>query len=534
MKDIEIPLNKDKNAIYRFFEILPGVLTWCLLALPFVLSLVSPSLGAYFVIAYLLMWFTKAVGMNVRVLQGWRTMQEHEKTDWNRLLDDTADPAMSIMNPDSNLPSWHYNNLRRIASRGPNCLPNELIHVAIVATVNESREILEPTIKALLDAEYDSKRIILVLAYEGRAGQATKDRVELLAKDYGHHFMHTLTVEHPADIPNEVIGKGGNITYAAREVERLLIEQKIDSSKVLVTTLDSDNRPHPKYFGALSYTYIVCDDALHSSFQPIPMFLNNIWDVPAPMRVIATGNSFWMIVQALRPHILRNFSAHAQSMQALIDTDYWSVRTIVEDGHQFWRTYFRYNGRHQVLPIFVPIYQDAVLAQGYRRTLKAQFIQIRRWAWGASDIAYVAYKGYFTKNKVPKSDLTLKFLRLLEGHISWSTAPLILAFSGFLPLYVNSGSNKSFIALQLPHITSQVQTIATAGLLITLFLSLKSLPPKPERYRRHRTFFMIIQWAYLPLTTIVYSCFAAIYSQTRLMFGLYLGKFDVTEKAVKK
>jgi hypothetical protein len=346
--------------------------------------------------------------------------------------------------------------------------------------------------------------------------------------------MHSLSVEHPANLSNEVIGKGGNITYAGRELARFLNEHKIDSNNILVTTLDSDNRPHPKYFGALSYTYVVCDDPLHSSFQPIPMFLNNIWDVPAPMRVIATGNSFWMIVQALRPHILRNFSAHAQPMQALLDTDFWSVRTIVEDGHQFWRTYFRYNGKHQVLPIFIPIYQDAVLAQGYRRTLKAQFIQIRRWAWGASDISYVAYKGFFTKNKVPKTDLVLKFLRLLEGHISWSTAPLILAFSGFLPLYVNSGSNKSFIALQLPHITSQVQTVATVGLLVTLYLSLKSLPPKPERYRRHRSFFMIIQWVYLPLTTIVYSCFAAIYSQTRLMFGWYLGTFDVTEKAVKK
>ena len=35
------------------------------------------------------------------------------------------------------------------------------------------------------------------------------------------------------------------------------------------------------------------------------------------------------------------------------------------------------------------------------------------------------------------------------------------------------------------------------------------------------------------MTTIVYSAFAALYSQTRLMFGWYMGKFDVTEKAVK-
>lgn len=261
------------------------------------------------------------------------------------------------------------------------------------------------------------------------------------------------------------------------------------------------------------------------------MFLNNIWDAPAPMRVIATGNSFWMVVQSLRQHMLRNFSAHAQPMQTLIDTDFWSVRTIVEDGHQFWRTYFRYDGKHEVYPIFVPIYQDAVLADGYIRTLKAQFIQMRRWAWGASDVAYVAYAGFMTPNKVPKRDLLVKFFRLLEGHLSWATAPLLLAFAAFIPLLIHP---QSYISNQLPIVVSRVQTLAMAGILITLFLSLRSLPPKPARYRNHRTLFMVVQWVYLPITSILYSSFSALYSQTRLMFGKYIGKFDVTEKAVKK
>jgi len=258
------------------------------------------------------------------------------------------------------------------------------------------------------------------------------------------------------------------------------------------------------------------------------MFTNNIWDAPAPMRVIATGNSFWMVVQGLRTHSLRNFSAHAQNMQTLIDTDFWSVRTVVEDGHQYWRTYFRYDGKHNVYPIFLPIYQDAVLSNTLTKTLKAQFVQLRRWAWGASDVSYVAEMGFFRKNNIPKIDLIFKFSRLLEGHVSWATAPLILAFSAFVPLLVNP---KNFAANQLPLTASRVQTIALVGIFVTLFFSLKTLPPRPERYKRRRTFFMLIQWVYLPVTTIVYSAFAAIYSQTRLMFGKYLDKFDVTDKA---
>ena len=172
------------------------------------------------------------------------------------------------------------------------------------------------------------------------------------------------------------------------------------------------------------------------------------------------------------------------------------------------------------------------MAEGYRRTIRAQFIQIRRWAWGSSDIPFVAYKGFLTKSNMPKWDLSLKLFRLVEGHLSWATAPLILMFSAFIPILFNP---EDIAANQLPNIVSSVLRVGTVGILITLFLSLLTLPPKPDRYKRHRTFFMIIQWVYLPITSIVFSAFAALNAQSRLFWGRgkYLDKFDVTEKAVK-
>jgi hypothetical protein len=35
----------------------------------------------------------------------------------------------------------------------------------------------------------------------------------------------------------------------------------------------------------------------------------------------------------------------------------------------------------------------------------------------------------------------------------------------------------------------------------------------------------------MPFTAIFYNCFAALNSQTRLLFGRYLTRFDVTTKA---
>lgn len=473
-----------------------------------------------------MLWFVKAIVMNIRALQGYRILQLHQKLPWDKLIQELQDGRVS--QPDRHIPSWHYETVRRLQDTPAIVQPDDIIHAIIVATYNEAREILEPTFKTVLASKYDMKKVILVLAYEERGGEEIGATAEAITKQYSSQFMHAMAVKHPADIPGEIIGKGGNITYAGRELAKYLESNNIDPIRVVVTTLDADNQPHPQYLAALSYLYAASPDPVHVSYQPIPMYTNNIWDVPAPMRVIATGNTFWNVVLSLRPHMIRNFASHAQSMQALLDTDFWSVRTIVEDGHQFWRTYFTYDGKHEVYPIYLPIYQDAVLSNTLLKTLKAQFIQLRRWAWGASDIAYVLETGFFRNNKVPKLDLTLKLLRLLEGHISWATAPLILAFSSFIPLLFNP---QDIASNQLPVIASSIQRVALAGIFVTLFLSLKLLPPKPARYKHHRSVFMVLQWVLLPVTTICYNSLSAVNSQTRLMFGWYLGKFDVTEKA---
>jgi hypothetical protein len=262
------------------------------------------------------------------------------------------------------------------------------------------------------------------------------------------------------------------------------------------------------------------------------MFFNNIWDVPAPMRVIATGNSFWLLMETMRPHRLRNFAAHAQSLAALIDTDFWSTTTIVEDGHQFWRTYFVYDGDHEVVPVFTPVYQDAVLAQTYIKTFRVQFLQLRRWAWGVSDFSFVV-RNSIANRRIPWSNKLVQIGRLFEGHFSWATAPLILTFVAWLPLYLNRQFSYQSLAHNLPNITSQILTIASISIVLTIFVSLLSLPPKPKRYRGIRYVGMVLQWALLPLTSMVFSAFAAINAQTRLMFGKYL-EFYVTEKATRK
>lgn len=526
MKNLEIPFEKNRHGRYRVFEILPGVLSYGMLALPVVLSLINVTVAATFILIYLLINFARGIAGGVRSLHGYHVMCAHQKLPWVKMLAEVEEGRIDAR---AKRPKWHVDALTRAQVQPPLIPPSQVVHAVIVATYKESEEVLRPTIESLLRSHYNMQQVIFVLAYEERGGADTDTLAQKLVTEYKNEFMDAIAIKHPVGLPNETIGKGANITYAGRKLQQYLVDHDIDPLRVLVTTLDADNRPDKNYFNALSYSYVLAPDPVHASYQPVSLYTNNIWDAQAPMRVVATGNSIFNLVASLRLHALRNFSSHAQPMAALIETDFWSVRTVVEDGHQFWRSYFAFDGRYRVLPLHVPIYQDAVLVGGYRKNIKAQFIQLRRWTYGASDVAYVAEMGFFRKNKVPKLDMIAKFWRLLEGHVTWAVGPILALVAGFIPAYFN---HKSIAAYELPIIVSRIQTAGLVVIIGTVFLALRTLPPKPARYKRHRTIFMLLQWAYLPFTTLCFNSLAAFNSQTRLIFKRYLTKFDVTEKAV--
>ena len=426
----------------------------------------------------------------------------------------------------------HVENLR-LMSADPTAFPkpSEMYNVVIVAAYNESYDVIEPTIYSLVKATYDLSKLVVVFAYEERGGKDIEKTAKRLQKKFASKFNDFIIVEHPRDLPNEVVGKGGNITYAAKFIQKWFEEKSIEFKNILMTTLDADNRPHPGYFDYATYEYIVNEDRKHLAFQPIALFLNNIWDVPAPMRVLATGNTFWNIISSMRPHLLRNFASHSQPMEALVEMGFWSTRTVVEDGHQFWRSYFYFNGNYSVHPLYIPIYQDAVLDNTYAKTFKAQFVQLRRWMYGASDVPFVASHIFTKKRTVPFWPSFVWFMRGLDGYVTAASVSIIVAVGGWVPLLINSGAYRDVVAHQLPDTISIFQRVALIGIIVMVFLSFKLLPPRPERYKRTRTIGMVLQWLIMPLTAIGFLSFAALNAQARLAFGKYLVKFDVTNKA---
>lgn len=553
--DLEIPLGK-RTKKYRLLEILPGALSYTMIILLFVLSIISPALGSYYLLLIIAVTLVKAVGIVYRTIQGYNAAKRAEKVNWHERLVDLETPHEryeELLKHKCKEFAFneHVENLK-LLSVGKDLVlsesevtvddepiffpkPKEIYHAVIMVAYNEGLETLIPTVKAVRDGSFDNERIIFVFGYEERGGEAMVENAKILKEKFKDDFFEFITVMHPKDLKDEIQGKGPNLNFAAGELLEFVKKKKIPLKNIIVTSLDSDNKMSKWYLDYVAYQFIVHPNRQHLSYQPVSLFTNNIWDAPAPMRIIAISNSFFNIISSMRSHTLKNFASHSQPLLALSEMGFWSKKTIVEDGHQYWRSLFFFKGNYEVLPIHVAIYQDAVMEETLIKTLKAQFVQLRRWDYGASDVAYVGVR-LFSKDrkqigKMPFLPLFAKFVRLLEGHVTLAAISPMVAFGGWVPKIINSRS-KDLLTFNLPNTISLIQIFASVGLMTTILLSLKMLPPRPKEVKTPRIL-MILQWLLMPVVAIVYQSFAAFYSQTRLLTGNYMEKFDVTKKVVK-
>ncbi len=536
MIDLELPMGK-RSRSYRILEMLPGLVSYSMLLLIIPLSIFSPLLASIYLLLFVITLVIRSIGIASHSLSGYHQLKSAMRIDWAKRLSHLEDPVSSyktVMQQSQRSVRVHSENLRLVSadvSSFPK--PSQIYNAVIITAYNEPYEVIQPTLQSLVDTTYDKQRMIVVFAYEERGGQEIENVALRLEQEFGKQFFHYMLVKHPSNLPDEIIGKGPNLTYAGKKLASYCQSERINTNRVIITTLDCDNKPYRSYFDYVTYEFIVHSNRKHLSFQPISLYFSNIWDAPAPMRIIAIGNSFWTIVSSMRPHLLRNFAAHSQPMSALKEMEFWSKKSIVEDGHQYWRSYFYFGGNYAVVPIYVPVYQDAVLAATLKKTMITQFKQLRRWAYGASDIPYVATRLFSKKRNVPFFAGLARFMRLVESHISLATVAILVAIGGWVPLAINPDAEYNIVVHNLPYVIGQVQFYAMIGLFITIVLTLRLLPPRPGRYRRIKHVSMIAQWVFMPVTAIAFNALASLTAQTYLLFGKYLDTFDVTEKTKK-
>ena len=394
--------------------------------------------------------------------------------------------------------------------------------------------VIKPAFAALEKSDYPKDKMIVVLATEERALIADQETALAIEKEFGNKFFKFLKTIHPANLQGEIAGKGSNETWGARQAKEIVVDPlKIPYENVIFSSLDADTCVFPKYFSCLAYHYLTAAKPTRTSFQPIPLFINNIWEATPVSRVFSFSASFYQFMNQERPEKQTTFSSHSMSFRALLDVDFRQVNVVSDDSRIFWQCFLAYDGDYRVQALYYPVAMDANVAPGLFKTLRNIYRQQRRWAYGIADIPYFLF-GFLKNKKIPFSrKLSLGF-EFIEGFWSWAVSSILVFFLGWLPL-VFGGENfsQTLFSYNLPRFIRDVATVGMLGLVSSSYLSILLLPPKPPEYGWFKYPLLVLEWFLIPFTMIFFTSLPALDAQTRLMLGKYMG-FWATEKFRKK
>ncbi|MCX6796221.1 MAG: glycosyltransferase family 2 protein, partial [Candidatus Falkowbacteria bacterium] len=408
----------------------------------------------------------------------------------------------------------------------------DLLHLIILPTYGEGLEIIEPTLDAIANCGYPRDKMIVVFATEEREGEAAQEKVALIRQKYGNKFGRFLVTVHPDNIIGELKGKGANQAWAAKKVKEEIIDREnIDYDKILVNVFDIDTVIQPDYFYCLDYKFLTVASPYRASYQPIPVYHNNIWQAPFFARVAASSNTFWQMMQQIRQEKLATYSSHSMTWQALVDIGFWSTTMVSEDSRIFWHCFCYYAGDYRVEPLYFPVSMDVCMGERFWQTAKMLYKQQRRWGWGVENLPYLSFNTIKNWRVLPLKKMISRILIQIYGFHSWATNALIIAIIGWMPLLLGGARfEATVLSTNLPFVARTLMIIAMVGLLLSSILSTLLLPPKPKNFGFSKRLFMLLEWALLPVTIIVFGSLPGLEAQTRLMFGKYLGFFVTSKK----
>ncbi|TSC84980.1 MAG: Uncharacterized protein G01um101413_364 [Parcubacteria group bacterium Gr01-1014_13] len=484
---------------YRLYEILPGLTIWLTLIVSITLSFIKPLWMIYFILIFDVYWVLRVIYFSFYLFLSWRRFRKAIRADWFESLT-------------REFPLWEKRK-----------------NVIFLPLYNEGWEVIESTLNSFLASTYPASKIYLVISGEGRKLEHWQKMQTRIAESYAGKFADLIFYTHPDNLPDEIPGKGSNIHNAEMEFQKYADARGWDYADIIASIFDIDTIVHPQYFAHLSYLYCKHPRPERSSFQPLTLYNNNLWESPAIIRIMAFGTSFWMLFSLARLDNLITFSSHSMSFKAIMDCGGHSKDIISEDSRIFYQCWLRYNGDYEVTPLYIPVSMDTVRDESWWKSLKNLYLQQRRWAWGTEHIPYLLWQ--FRKNK--KISWIKKFTTLFhewEGKWSWAVVAILITLIGRLPLWVAGDEvRQSALFFNAPNILEVLMTLAMMGLFVSAIMSMLILPRRPGNQPRHQYLFMVLQWALVPVSLILFSSLPCLDAVTHLMFGKYLG-FNVSVK----
>ncbi len=553
------PDNQDRlRWLSRVLEMVPGTISWAILILPLWLSFSYPWLVAYFVLSFDFYWLCRALWFSGAVIVAHRRIRDVTASDWGERLAALADPAARRASLEQLLatgePTVSGHAVGVVAGPGsggrrgsarrtrqeirdleavealtePPPSADDLIHLALIPTYTESLDKLRHTVRALAEAEWPADRkICAIITRETDEGGIAN--VQALQAEFGNAFAEFIHILDPLE-PGIVVGKSSAMAWGGRYLYRKLVRERgMDPHRIIVTDLDADYRVHPQYFTYLSWVHLTDPNRETQLYQPIPYFHNNIWQAPMLQRLFAAVLTQLQMWRSVLPEKLQSFGSYSTTLFLVHDVGYWATDAIPEDSRFYWKSYFRYGDRFRAVPLFIPIYGDAVRARGYWRSMAEQYLQARRWAWGVTDIPFVVDNAV-RHAEIPWPSRFWRVLNLFGEHINWAIAPFVVTFGATVPLLINPAFGETTLGQNLPLYASAMLSVALISLAVLVVVEHRIVPQRPSEWGWVQRVMSYLQWVGLPFVGIIFSMVPALDAQTRLLTGRYL-EYKVTEKA---
>ena len=509
--------------IYRMLEIFPGFLSLFTLFILLILSYFKPVWVAYFIILFDVYWLLLVIYMAIFLISSYFKLKKGLRTNWPaKVLALKNEP----LNPDFKVVA--ENSLARTGLAW-----DELWHLIVLPTYNEGLEIIKSSLEALVKDGYPTNRMIVALAMEERGGAAAHERAVKLQEEFQNKFGHFFIIFHPDNLEGELKGKGANQAWCVKQLKKDFLDpENFDYKKILVSVFDIDTVVRPGYFHALTYKFLTVRDPYHASYQPIPVYHNNIWNAPFFSRVAASSNTFWQMIMQIRQESLVTYSSHSMTFVALNEIGFWSTKNVSEDSRIFWHCLMHYNGNYRVEPIHFEVSMDVTCDQSFWKTAKSLYKQQRRWAWGVENIPYLLFNAHKRwKNKgLNKGEIRGHIFIQIYGFHAWATNALVIAVIGWMPMLLGGDRfNSTVLSGNLPLITQNLMNVAMIGLFLSAIVSALLLPKRPQKYTIWKNVRMTLEWIFVPITIVIFGSVPCLEAQIRLMLGKYMG-FWVTPK----
>lgn len=481
-----------------FLSKLPVIFLCIIFLVPIVLLSISYQVGILFIAFYISYWTVKVFESYYYVLTSYITLLRTNKRDYS-----------------------DYPVILDEAKR--------LQHIVIVPVYSEPYDVIAENIASIIANDYPYRENITVLLATEERGPGAMENADKIVADYsGTSPVKIVNIVHPADIPGEGRVKGSNITYA---IKRYMEMEELDDHMTFVSTIDTDTLVETNFFLITSYIFLSTEHNQNAIYQYTPVYANNWHKGTFFARLIAMGTTFWQLSESQNPEFYRNFAVYGQSLYCLKKADFWSLTSIVEDGFQYWRSYFAFDSVFRIVNVPAVCRMDIVEEETFLKTVKSQYKQLRRWSWGCTDIEYVIPE-FVNHPNIPFFEKFKKTVYLIFNHLFWAGGALMLFFIGYIPGILSS-VHQSIISLTIPLITSFLFTWIFATIVFPSIISILIMK-KYTTFRKRDYIFNIFQWALIPILTLTLFSLPAIESQFRLFFGKRLGTFETTQKMKRK